>query len=225
MISTVLMLLVSLEGQTPQHRRFMQPSLSARTPICSTCTCSNSTNYALWSQDFGNAAWVGAVAGGGTLPVFTASDGSATYQAPDGTNTAGKFVIASCGGGGVQGIMYQGPITTGAGNNTASLWIKGVGSISVGVFNGGSSTGTVSPCTATANGWTQCTGTHNAASNSNYIIFGCTTNPSYTGNSDTGAATLYVWQGQLETGAVATCPILTTTASASRSGACAAVCR
>jgi len=182
---------------------------------CFSCVCANSTNYALQSQNMSNAAWVAA---GGA--VVTPSDGSPTYLAPDGTNTAQLLTVAACPA--VSSIIYQlQNIPTGTASG--SVWIRGAGSISVSVYDATGAAGQSVPCTASQD-WTLCQ-VQKSTFNPTYIVFGCNIDPGYVGASNTGAASLYVWQGQLEISASATCPILTTAAPVTRTGGCSAVCQ
>jgi len=182
---------------------------------CFPCVCANSTNYALRSQEFNNAAWT--PQGGASV---TASDGSATYLAPDGTNTAQLLTVTACPG--AESNVYQ-LQNIGSGTVSGSVWIRGTGAISISIFDATGGTGNSVQCTATSV-WRQCSVTRTTI-NPTYITVGCT-NSGYIGDANTGAASLYVWQGQMEIGAgQATCPILTTTAPVTRSGSCSAVCQ
>lgn len=184
---------------------------------CFPCVCANATNYALQSQNFANAAWTPF---GGDVTT-TASDGSSFYLAPDGTNTATRLTVsASCVG--TEKIVYQLLATT-ATPYTMSVWVKSItGTTSVNISNGGS-IGSSTPCVTTPGVWVQCSHTRTTASPSTYFSIGC--NNDYSGSVDTGPSDVLVWQGQVEDGTVATCPIPTTTMPVTRSGACAAVCQ
>lgn len=226
MIAAVLMLLVSLEGQTPQHRRFMQPSLPGRSLTCISCTCSDSTNYAMRSQALENAVWVKyqnlAVA-----PTVTASDGSPTYADPAGGFNAQRVQFQSCATGNAQSIVYQQLSGVPIGNASASFYIKpfsgsGTLSVSLSIHNGITVVSTT-PCTTTGD-WVRCSATGLTATGTPYLWIGCDNNNVVPG-SNTGAADLLVYQGQLEPGTAPTCPINTTASTVARVGACVAVCR
>lgn len=184
---------------------------------CFNCVCQNSTNYALQSQNFANAAWM---AFGGSVTV-TASDGSSFYLAPDGTNTASRLVVsASCAG--TEKVIYQ-LLGTTATPYTMSVWVKSIsGTTSVNISDGGG-LGSSTPCVASTGTWTQCSHVRTAAAGSTYFSIGC--NNDYSGSVDTGPSDVLIWQGQVEDGSTATCPIPTTTTSATRSGSCAPVCQ
>lgn len=184
---------------------------------CFNCVCQNSTNYALQSQNFANAAWTPF---GGSVAV-TASDGSAFYLAPDGTNTASRLVVsASCAG--IERMVYQLLATT-ATPYTMSVWVKSIsGTTSVNISNG-AGPGSSTPCVVSAGTWVQCSHTRTAAAGSTYFSVGC--NGAYSGSVDTGPSDVLIWQGQVEDGSTATCPIPTTTMPVTRSGACSAVCQ
>lgn len=184
---------------------------------CLQCTCANSTNYILRSQEFENAAW--AVNGAASV---TNTDGTSTFWAPDGTNNARLLTVAACAG--VEAVIYQVQPIPG-GTNTGSVWVRrGSGNISVSLYSSGDGVATAALCTPVADAWIQCTVTQATVSNV-YLTIGCNDSGAYTGHSNTGAATAYLWQGQMEPGSVATCPIKTTTTTATRTGACEAVCR
>lgn len=184
---------------------------------CFACVCANNTNVALQSQNFSNAAWTSF---GGSVTV-TASDGSTFYRAPDGTNTASRLTIsAACTGS--EKMIYQ-LLSTSVAPTTGSVWVKSIsGTISVSLSNGGGPGSTTNCTNATTDGWIQCSHTRTTASGT-YFAIGC--NDTYSGAVNTGPSDVLIWQGQLEDGSAATCPIVTTTIPVTRTGPCSAVCQ
>lgn len=182
---------------------------------CYPCACQNSTNIALQSNGFSAAPWF---LTGGSVSV-TPSDGSSFYLAPDGTNTASRLTIGlSCAG--TDRIVYQLAMTA-ATTHTVSFWVKSIsGTVSVLISNGGTP-GSATNC-AVSGEWTQCSHTR-LTDVSTYFSIGCTT--TYSGGVDTGPSDVLIWQGQLEAGPTATCPITTTVMPVSRTGPCSAVCQ
>lgn len=184
---------------------------------CSSCVCQNSTNWALQSNAFENGAW--STIGTATI---TPTDGSPAYFAPDGTNTARLLTVPACPF--TQNVIYQLRAVP-DGSTAGSVWVRGLsGSISVSLYSTGLSAGLVARCTPVAGAWAQCSVLMSTTSDV-YMLIGCNGSPAYSGFVNTGAASAYIWQGQLENNAVATCPISTTTIPVTRSSSCAAVCQ
>lgn len=191
------------------------------------CTCADSTNYALQSIRFDNVAWTASGQSGGSAPTITVSDGSPTYADPAGGFAAQRIQFSACVAANSRSVVLQ-QATVGVGNVAGSVYIKafnGSSTLSISVSLYDTSGNTATTCTTTGD-WVRCSGTMNAStSGSPFILIGCNNNAAYTGASNTGAADLLVWQGQLEAGTTPTCPITTTTAAVSRTGACSSVCR
>lgn len=205
------------------------PAVPRRTSslTCIACTCSDSTNYALQSIRFDNAAWTASGQSGGSVPTITVSDGSSTYADPAGGFAAQRIQFSACVAANARSAVLQQTAGGGTGNKVASVYIKSFNgsstqSISVSLYDTSGNTATT--CTTTGD-WVRCSGTMNAPIGDTWILIGCNNNSAYTGASNTGAADLLVWQGQLEAGTTPTCPITTTTAAVSRTGACSSVCR
>ena len=198
-------------------------SNSTRQGICFNCTCANATNYVLRSQDFSNVIW-GTVAGGtASVPVATASDGSAQFLAPDGTFTATKIVSTGCVSGGASFFFQAMALGMGSLTATSSAWVRGTGTIGIWTYGdvpaaaGGSSM-------VLTNTWTQLSGSYTSTTNQFQFVVGCSDRANYTPRT-TAAFTAYIWQGQLENGPTATCPIKTVASVVTRTGTCAAVCQ
>lgn len=176
------------------------------------------TNLLLRSQEFENASWVNTNA--------TVSANATT--APDGTTTADKLIADLVDG---QHRNNQTP-TSSAGNQTLSVFAKPSGYDIVtlrlnttggaGTFNartgaivGGGADITLSTL-AVANAFYRCAlAVTGAAANAiARINTSPTTNFTFAGDNVSG---FFLWQAQLELGSVATSPIVTTAAQASRS--------
>jgi hypothetical protein len=184
------------------------------------------TNLNPYSQQFDNAEWE---------KVNTTVTPNAVV-APDGTTTADNLFETTDNG--THWIYDNGiPCTSGTAY-TCSLFVKPNGRdwISIlffaggGVFNGNRawfnvSTGTVgivqTGITASiedyGDGWYRISATQTAAATANgFIIYGtATADGEFTFVGDAGLG-LSIWQGQTETGSVATSPIVTTGSTASR---------
>lgn len=211
----------------PRSSRGLPVVRSARSSqTCIACTCSDSTNYALQSIRFDNAAWTAGAAGGPAAPTVTVSDGSPTYADPAGGFTAQRIQFPACPIANSRSDVLQ-QVSMATGNTVGSVYIKAFDgsstlSISVSLYDAVSNVAT--PCQTTGD-WVRCAATTNSASAAPYLLIGCNNNTAYAGRSDTGTADLLVWQGQIEPGTSPTCPITTTTAAVARSGGCSAVCR
>jgi hypothetical protein len=163
------------------------------------------TNLALHSQDFTNAAWVNIAQGAGSAPVVTAN----YTTAPDGTNTGTRLECDLNGGSttGDRSWLQQSIVGTAVPAN-ASLFVKlnspGTATFALNINDTAS-------VTVTSTDWVR-VGTVRTSATANYafrigLIGG-------SGQSDT--IDISIWQAQLETGSVATSPIVTTAGTASR---------
>jgi hypothetical protein len=157
-----------------------------------------STNLALWSQDFTNAVW----SKGAGITSVTA----ATVPAPDGTTTGSQVVSAASGA-----ILLNQNIT-GAVNApyTHSVWMRtpsGTQSVAISIYNSTTSAYICNLAFTVTTTWTRfaCPSSSPGAGNTicNYIY-------------PAASATLYVWGDQLEQQPIATSYIATTTATVSR---------
>lgn len=176
------------------------------------------TNLLVRSQEFENASWVNT----------NATVSANATPAPDGTTTADKLIADLVDG---QHRNNQTP-TSSAGTQTLSVFGKPsgykfvtlrIGSAGGGViFNTeagvivGAEAGTTPSILAAASGFYRCAAaiTGNAANAIARINTSPTTNITFAGDNVSGS---FLWQAQLELGSVATSPIVTTTAQASRS--------
>jgi hypothetical protein len=163
------------------------------------------TNLALYSQEFDNAAWVNIAQGAGSAPVVTAN----YTTAPDGTNTGTRLECDLNGGSttGDRSWLQQSIVGTAVPAN-ASLFVKlnspGTATFALNINDTAS-------VTVTSTDWVR-VGTVRTSATANYafrigLIGG-------SGQSDT--IDISIWQAQLETGSVATSPIVTTAGTASR---------
>jgi hypothetical protein len=147
------------------------------------------TNLAIWSQDFTQAAWNKTV---------SASVTGDTGIAPDGTMTADTFTA------GANGSQIQQSFVGAAGvTYTASFFIRRV--TGTGVVNIRSVENTNTPITITSS-WARYSLA--VTSTTTTIRIGLTLG--------TSGDAVEIWQAQLETGSVATSPIVTTAGTASR---------
>jgi hypothetical protein len=147
------------------------------------------TNLALNSQDFTNVTWSKTV---------SASVTGNTGVAPDGTTTADTFTA------GADGSQIQYSFLASAGvTYTASFFIRRI--TGTGVVNIRSVENVNTPVTITSS-WQRYSVT--ATSTTTSIRIGMTLN--------TSGDAVEIWQAQLETGSVATSPIVTTAGTASR---------
>jgi hypothetical protein len=163
------------------------------------------TNLALHSQDFTQAAWVKIDQGVGSAPIVTSS----YTTAPDGTNTGMRLQCDLNGGSTTsdRSWLQQSIVGTAVPAN-ASLFVKlnspGTATFAVNINDTAS-------VTVTSTEWVR-VGTVRTSATVNYnfrigLIGG-------SGHSD--SIDISIWQAQLETGSVATSPIVTTAGTASR---------
>lgn len=182
------------------------------------------TNLLTYSTQFNNVAWT--KSSDSTVSVDAAT-------APNGTNAANKIIANS--GGGKDAYPYQTTIVS-AGLATVSFFLKAAGftwaqmffesgakasawfDLSNGVVGtiSGSLSGKSARIESVGNGWYKCslTATADGASGSYGVaIRSADAGTSVTGDGISG---LYLWNGQLETGSVATSPIITYGATVTR---------
>jgi len=167
------------------------------------CTPGRS-NYALYSQDFSNAAWVPFTSGGAVAPVVTANTGNDPTCTP--AQTADSVAFATTGVAD-RSVLYL--ISRFSGAGSLGVWVKGVsGSGTIDISNISSTVA----CNYTNSAWTFC-----CAPNVVQINGGTTP---WIGNDSIGnggtarpAQTVMLWQGQLEAGATCTGAIPTTSAT------------
>jgi len=156
------------------------------------------TNLLLRSQEFEHASWITNT----TRPTITAD----ATTSPDGTTNADRMVITAAGG--FQGIYQDTTVTSGIAY-TFSIWVKnntGSGKLRIWVDASGAST-TPLEITPTAN-WVRYSVTSTTGDTSARVQI-ANSNPA----TDLDC---FIWQAQLETGSVATSPIVTTAGTASR---------
>lgn len=183
------------------------------------------TNLLLQSQAFDNATWT---------PLNLAVAANLNF-APDGTTSADTLTPAASLN---SHAIFQASVAVAGGTATHSVYVKANGYSNValkevgttGKYAAFSLTGAGSVIASTANsatiqavggGWYQITMTITGATSQGFQIN--VLSPSYAPGdpnatwTPNGTSGLFVWQGQVEIGAVATSAILTTAATASRS--------
>lgn len=167
------------------------------------------TNSALRSQEFDNASWVKQNSGS-ALPIVTADQA----VAPDVTTTADRVQIAACPVGGNYSLAQSSTLV--GTSVSASLYVRGVsgaGSIGVAINSAGGPNGFIA-CAFVSTSWTRCSISAAGASATTSMFFGC--GNAAVGMTSTGAADVYVWGAQLESGASASPYIKTAGTSAAR---------
>jgi hypothetical protein len=171
------------------------------------------TNLALHSQEFDNAYW--------TKQELTITPNATT--APDGTTTA-EFCVPTA----VSSAHQISRTGFASGVYTMSVFAKANGytTIEMGLNSAANralfnlATGAVSSVTGVAvatiedygDGWYRCS-VYSSVAGTDYRVYVPTTSASFVGDGTSG---VYLWQAQLETGSVATSPIVTTAGTASR---------
>lgn len=156
-------------------------------------------NYALWSEDFTNAAWNARWGGAATI---TAND--ATYLAPSGAQTVDKVVATSGGSGVGQSFALNAGQTY-----TFSCWVA---SPSAACVLGFGTSASAAPALAT----TTVPGGAGLVRYSKSFTPG-TSGTYYVGVADTSSLqTFYIWGAQLEIGSAATSYYPATSAAAAR---------
>lgn len=166
------------------------------------------TNLIIKAEAFDNAAWTKATAGGGSLPVVTADNGTA----PDGNVTAEKVVFAAPVSGD-QSIITQAPTVVNATQYAGTVYVKAfavgdVGKILVYRQVGAS---TYSLLTLTA-AWQRLGTTETSTSTTGNFEIGLRPNQ----GGSTGTVSIFIWAGDLEAGAFSTSYIPTTTVAVTR---------
>lgn len=224
MNAAVLMALVLLEGQTPQHRRFMQPclgrSVGAVFPanICLDCNAVSHTNYLTQSNDFTASPWVLANTGGAALPTIEISDGGLEFFDPAGGFTATKVNFGACLSATQQSQIYA-AATTATGDVTANIYARSPtnGSFTIAAYTSSDNLGTAS-FSQLSTAWAPYYATKTAGSASNYIVAGCVNNVSYTGYSGAAASTVYLYGAQISTSSNPRCTLATGGSTATGTG-------
>lgn len=163
------------------------------------------TNLLTRSIAYSNAVWTKQNSG----TTFTLTDNFAT--APDGTLTACKYEFTAMDSAGKFFSVYQAP-TVAATTYTTSIWMKGaVGGEKIYLY--GSLLGTPTLITLTAD-WVLYTVTNTVTAGAKTFIIGGEFGAS--GMGALAAGTIYLWNSQVETGSVATSPIITAGSTVTR---------
>ncbi len=171
------------------------------------------TNLALWSQRLDRNPWTIQEESAGT--VLTTGATTEAF-APDGTYTATKVVYPASTGAGQANYVSQ-YVGLSAGTYAFSVYVRGAGTQTfyVALFDG------TNPATfatvALTTTWQRVALTL-SASTAIYILIGSDTRIGVGGEPPMAAQTVYLWQGQLEAGTVATSPIPTDSSTADRAG-------
>jgi len=170
------------------------------------------TNLLTYSQEFDNGAW--------GKQEITITPNATT--APDGTTTADLAVATA-----VLETHQIARAGLASGAYTASVFAKANGydtiELLLNVGTNGAlfnlTTGAITPVGTSTNvieeypdGWYRCS-VYSSVAGTDYRIYIPTSSPFFTGDGTSG---VYLWQAQLETGSVATSPIVTTGSTASR---------
>ena len=185
----------------------------AQVPVV-TCTNypSSRTNLLLQSQTLTTAPWL-TTATGVVAPTVTADVGTD----PLGFLTAERLQVPACPTVGHRSVLYQG-VSAGAPLSNSMSIRTNVASTAQTVTLCSYGTlldkGTCTPCTAPATGeWVRCLRENYVQGPVNYLLIGCTNDTAnYYGATNTGAADVLVWGGQVEVSGTATPYIMTTAA-------------
>lgn len=160
-----------------------------------------STNSLLRSEEFDNAAWTKGQ-GAGQQPTITANTNE--VLAPDGTQTAEKFVFSALTG--TQGSQVFQSVTVTAAPWTRSVWVRGSATTPTGTIwmqaTPDAVTWQTTACPFVQGSWTRCVGTTTPAAGGSFMHIGqdCR-DPALT--CPLAAKTVYVWGAQWELGSFA----------------------
>lgn len=146
------------------------------------------TNLLVRSREFGNASWI-------TFGTVSVAEDVAI--APDGTMTADRLTIASGSG------IYQ-PATLTTGTYSDGIWLRADSNVSVDIVSNDQGGAFAKTTCSVATTWKR----FFVSKTTTYTALNLQVN---------GPATVYAWQGQLESGSVSTSDIPTTTAAVTRS--------
>jgi hypothetical protein len=167
------------------------------------------TNSVFQSQALGTSPWAGT---SGVVAAPTVTNNFAV--APDGTTTATRLQIPATDASGIQYSAVFQPVTIGAGNSLASMFVKGNGSSGVIDLCWNTLVKQCVICSFTATAWARCVS--GVGTNGNQVFIG---NMSLTGyaTGPRAASDVLVWGVQGELNNYATSYIATTAAAATRS--------
>lgn len=167
------------------------------------------TNLVSWAHELGS--WLTLSSAG--VPTVTANQ----HAGPNALTQADRLQVAACPTAGQASAVYT-TITTAASNNVGSVYVLGngaSGTINVCLWDGAA--GTCAPCSYVSTGAKLCSVIRNtAASASSAMVIGCNNQAGYFGASNTGAADVFVWGMQVESGAAPSAIVLTSGAPAAR---------
>ncbi len=170
------------------------------------------TNQLLRSQAFDNAVWspTGLVVAAPTITVDQA-------VAPDGSTTAERMQLPAVDASGLQAsYIFQAGTTTGTvssgiylkGNGTSGTLYSLVGPVS-GVY-------TCTACPYVSTSWSRCAEESITTTSAAIYFLGVYGSTYGCGEGATAAQDVFIWQADMQAGAVLTSPILTTSAAATR---------
>ncbi len=197
-------------------------------------TCTNypaTTGEALRTQAFENAAWVkngtGVAAASVTENAGTSPDCSAVNDITGcGAATADRIQFAACPVDGNFSRVYQ-IIAVSAGTpHTAAVYFKGTsgsGTVGLAIFDTTPSTGVYTSAAFNSSTWTRVALSKTVGvAGSNFIVqIGCLHDlATFSGSSNTGAADVLVWQGEMQNAAAITPPIYVQGTAAVRAAVC-----